>query len=243
MEFTDLQMTLIVVLLTAAMLVFFDYLRKQWQQHAPVARAYDPAYDKGVSQQAASLPDFTIDAALWEHLVANVPKQDLQMSGDTASNPELARETPAWPTGMIQQPAFQNLLESRQLFSGLVVSIGINDSDSSMWHSQGLMQSVGSYIAGLLPQKGFSCRTAYDEFIVLCDGEDGVESERRLNHISEQLRDYQPRGACSILFSWDGVHVQDQPLAEAVASAVDRMRQTKQAGSSAGCASAHRTAV
>ena len=114
----------------------------------------------------------------------------------------------AWqPSGMIQQPELEALLESREPFTGLVVSIGINDSDSSMWHSQGLMQSVGNYIAGLLRANDFSCRTAYDEFVMVCRGEQGAQSQRRLNHISERLWDYQLRGigACSILFSWGGV--------------------------------------
>ena len=51
---------------------------------------------------------------------------------------------------------------------------------------------------------------------MVCPGEQGAQSQRRLNHISERLWDYQLRGigACSILFSWGGVEVQDQPLAE-----------------------------
>ena len=57
---------------------------------------------------------------------------------------------------MIQQPALEELLESEEPFTGLVVSIGINDSDSSMWHSHGLMQSVGNYIAGLAAEKTIS---------------------------------------------------------------------------------------
>jgi hypothetical protein len=197
------------------------------------------------SPAAGSLPVVTIDAELWERLVASVAGE--------LSNPEPAREkpapaiavAPAWPTGMIEQPVFQNLLDGGELFSGLVVSIGINDSDSSMWHSRGLMQSVGSCIAELLREKDFSCRTAYDEFIVVCCVEPGAESQRRLNNISERLWNYQLRGlsACSILFSWGGVQVQDQPLAEAVASAVERMRQTKRTGSPSGSPMAHQAVV
>ena len=113
-----------------------------------------------------------------------------------------------------------------------MVSIGINEIDSSMWHSQGLMHSVGSHIAGLLRENDFSCRTAYDEFVMVCRGEQGAQSQRRLNHISECLWDYQLRGigACSILFSWGGVQVQDRPLAEAIDSATERMRETKRCG-------------
>ena len=81
---------------------------------------------------------------------------------------------------MIQQPVLEELLEREEPFTGLVVSIGINDSDSSMWHSQGLMQSVGNYIAGLLQENEFSCRTAYDEFVMVCRGEQGAQSQRRL---------------------------------------------------------------
>ncbi len=215
-----------------------------------------------------SLPAFTIDAALWERLVSSMPRTNLLTSGDEESTLKPARHQPVpidvapgavdasyqvmqsepqhpWPTGMLQQPAFQELLDGGEPFSGLVVSIGVNESDSSMWHRQGLMQSVATYIAGLLRDKEFSCRTGYDEFIMVCYGEQGPQSQRRLNHISERLWDYQLRGigTCSILFSWGGVEVQDQPLAEAVASAVDRMRQTKRAGSPSGLAGAHRKAV
>ena len=71
------------------------------------------------------------------------------------------------------------------------------------------------------------------------------QPQRIKNHISERLWDYQLRGigASSILFSWGGVQVKDQPLSEAVASAVDRMRQTKRVGSPSGLARLHRTAV
>ena len=329
MEFTDLQLTLTVVVLTAAaLIVLFDHRRKQRRQHQPqrvknrnaarpqrsvvpfepAALEYLPARKlaaerpleplvatltvatpptsqpveretvtvqmtgptEGLSLQrsSGSLPAFTIDAALWERLVASMPKHDLLTAGGE-SNLELeqakpsramdvapgaldvkyqvvASETPStWPTGMIQEPVLEKLLADGEPFSGLVVSIGVNDSDSSMWHNQGLMHSVGSYLTGLLHEQDFSCRTDYDEFILVCPGEHGPQSQRRLNHISERLWDYQLRGigASSILFSWGGVQVKDQPLSEAVASAVDRMRQTKRVGSPSGLTRLHRTAV
>ena len=70
--------------------------------------------------------------------------------------------------------------------------------------------------------------------MMVCPGEQGANSQRRLNHISERLWNYELRaiGACSILFSWGGVEVQDQPLAEAIASATERMRETKRIGNS-----------
>ncbi len=318
MEFTDLQLTITVVVLTAAaLIVLFDYRRKQRRQrqpqrikNRPSARqqrsvvAFEPAVleylparrlaaerpleplvatmtvamrptpqpaaretvtvqmtgpTDGVSPAQSSLPAFTIDAALWERLVASMPKHDLLTAGGQPSPPidvapgaldvtyqVVNSETHStWPTGMIQQPVLEKLLADGELFSGLVVSIGVNDSDSSMWHSQGLMHSVGNYLTGLLHEQDFSCRTDYDEFILVCRGEHGAQSQRRLNNISELLWDYQLRGigASSILFSWGGVQVKDQPLSEAVASAVDRMRQTKRVGSPSGLTRLHRTAV
>lgn len=217
------------------------------------------------SQSPGPLPAFTIDAALWERLVTGMPRNSLLTSGEEkpaqsiavapgalATTYQVIQSDPrssAWPTAMIQQPAFQELLDSGEPFSGLVVSIGVNESDSSMWHSLGLMQSVSGCVVGLLREKDFACRTDYDEFILACPGEHGAQSQRRLNHISERLWDYQLRGigTCSILFSWGGVEVHDQPLAEAVESAVDRMRQTKtphrRTGSPSGSGSAHRKAV
>lgn len=107
------------------------------------------------------------------------------------------------------------------------------------------MQSVGSHIASLLRENDFACRTAYDEFVLVCQGEQGAESQRWLNHISERLWDFQLRGlgAASILFSWGAVQAQDQPLAEAIASAAERMRETKRSGNAAQSALAQRQAV
>jgi hypothetical protein len=223
-----------------------------------------PPPDAAGATPAGSLPPFTIDAALWERMISNQPKRNMLSAGNdspapprphTALNssavepaPHMIRELPlpaaAQPGGMIQQSVLDKWIESEQRFTGLVVSIGINDADSSMWHSRGLMQSVANYIASLLKAKDYCCRTAYDEFLVVCPGEQGAQSQRRLNHISERLWDYQLRGmgACSILFSWGGVQVQDQPLAEAISSATQRMHETKRS-SAASSASVRSKAV
>jgi hypothetical protein len=226
---------------------------------SPAAPSRSTQIQTAITPLAFTLPAVTVDAILWERLLSSQPKQNLIPSAHGDLEP--IDKMPAPPTlgsangwhvpssnplgGMIQHPALEELLESQEPFTGLVVSIGINDSDSSMWHSQGLMQSVGNYISGLLRESDFSCRTAYDEFVIVCRGELGAQSQRRLNHISELLWDYQLRGigACSILFSWGGVQVQDQPLAEAIASATERMRETKRSGRFVNSALAHRQAV
>ena len=64
---------------------------------------------------------------------------------------------------------------------------------------------------------------------MICPGEKGADAQRRLSHIAERLWDFQLRGlgTFSILFSWGGYDVQGEPLSEAIASASDRMQQTK----------------
>lgn len=208
----------------------------------------------------SSLPAFTIDAALWERLISSQSGQSLLSRGNAGAlnsantleaSLDMIQHEPSNLTtagraaGLIPQSALEELLERAEPFTGLVVSIGINDSDSSMWHSKGLMQSVGNYLADLLHTDEFCCRTAYDEFVMVCPGEQGAHSQRRLNHLSERLWDYQLRGvgARSILFSWGGVQVQNQPLDETIAAATDRMRQTKRNGNASTPAVAHRQAV
>jgi hypothetical protein len=220
-------------------------------------------------RNAIALPPITIDAALWERLTSSQPKRNLLPAARPASRPLPQQRIPLafagtveaapkmiendapkpstvhQPGGMIQQPVLEKWIENEKRFTGLVVSIGINDADSSMWHTQGLMQSVGSYFASLLKPKDYCCRTAYDEFLIVCPGEQGAQSQRRLNHIAERLWDYQLRGmaACCILFSWGAVQAQDQPLADAVASATERMREVKRSSPVAQSAPAHRKAV
>jgi hypothetical protein len=311
MEFTDLQMTLtvVVILTAAAVAVFFDYRRKQRLQpqriyiqnteryqrstgvydfppldYAPakklalerpleplvgIATPSRPPVEPRMARETVTveiapptaaefqldevtLPAFTIDAALWESLIGSQPKQNLlspsnsiEATSRMIQNDMQEIRSPSQPVGMIQPPVLEEMLQSDAPFTGLVISIGINDADSSMWHSQGLMQSVANYISGLLREQDFACRTAYDEFVMVCRGEQGANSQRRLNYVSERLWDYQLRGigACSILFSWGGVQVQDQPLADAIASATERMRETKRSGNLAKSALALRQAV
>jgi hypothetical protein len=213
-------------------------------QMAPPSQTPSPAME--FQSPGGMLPPITIDAILWERLIASQPRHSLLSAPEdksVATNtlgaaPRMIQEKDAArpnPGGMIQQPALEEMLQCNEPFTGLVVSIGINDSDSSMWHRPGSVQSVGNYITSLLKEKDFACRTSYDEFVLVCWGEQGAQSQRRLNNISERLWDYQLRGMgpCSILFSWGGVQVQDRPLAEAIASATERMRETKRSGKSA----------
>jgi hypothetical protein len=196
-----------------------------------------------IARPPATLPPVTIDAPLWERLLASQSTSAGSANAVEAAwhmirEADLGLPQSAQPRGIIQEAAFQQLLESNQPFTGLVVAVGVNDGDAGMRHSQGLVESVGNYIATLLEEHDSVCRNGCDEFLILCPGERGAPSQRRLNHISERLWDYQLRGlgTRSILFTWGGVQVQNQSLAEAVASATDRMRETKRTGNSASAA-------
>jgi hypothetical protein len=187
-----------------------------------------------------TLPPVTIDAPLWERLLASHEASPssaniVEAACHMIREEDLAVHQHAHPRGIVQEHEFQQLLETNQPFTGLVVSVGVNESGASKGHTQDLVESVGSYIATLLEENDIVCRHGCDEFIIVCPGERGAPSQRRLNHISERLWDYQLRGlgACSILFTWGGVQVRNQSLADAVASATDRMRETKRTGNSA----------
>jgi hypothetical protein len=163
----------------------------------------------------APLPEVAIDAFLWTN-TAPVPAR------------------PGLPEGMIDEGTLQEAIQRSTSFTGTAVSIGINDADGSMWHSTGLVRSVANHIAGLLGEHEFACRTAYDEFLIVCPEGQGAGLPSRLQQISERLWDYQLNGsrARSILFNWGGVQIQNQPLADAITSATDRMRQTKRVSNS-----------
>jgi len=200
-----------------------------------------PSITRNFQFPAASLPAVTIDTTLLERLTSCQPKPAPSASNTLA----VAERRGAVPStvlrGMVQQPQLEELIGHHEPFTGLVISIGINDTDSAMWHGRGLMQSVARHISGLLKESDFASRTAYDEFVVVCRGEQGAQPQRRLNDISERLWDYQLRGigASSILFIWGAVQVQNQPLAEAIEAANERMRETKRIGRAAKSAVAH----
>lgn len=213
------------------------------------------------------LPPITIDAELWERLITSQPRQRL-LTNDSESQAMDKVLTPPMPSlhstvtpshrmiqddlieeaqpsnlgAMLQQEEMDELLERREPFTGLVVSVGIHDSDSSMWHNPQIVHDIAGYICSLLKEGEFATRTAFDEFVMVCPGEEGATAQRRLNHISERLWDYQLRGmgATAVMFSWDGLPVKDLTLADGITSATERMRETKRIGKSS---VAHREAV
>jgi GGDEF domain-containing protein len=108
-----------------------------------------------------------------------------------------------------------------------------------------LLNAIADYVSTLLRDRDFGCRIAEDEFVLVCPGELGADAQRRLSQISERLFDYQLRciGSFSILFSSGGVDVDQEPLADAVSGAVERMSQTRRSRKTVTLESSRRSAA
>jgi len=183
-----------------------------------------------------------IDAALWESLISGIPLAPAPVIAEIIATPtvhetqfELIQGAASVsnqlviPAGMHDQSFLARLLEIKKPFTGLAVSIGINENDGSAPRSEDLMRSTSLFISGLLQDTDFACQSGDDEFLMLCPGPQGAEGQRRLSQISERLWDFQLRGigTFSILFSWGGVEANNETLSDAIACAADRMYQTK----------------
>ena len=132
----------------------------------------------------------------------------------------------AFPAGFHDGFVLSRLVQSRQPVSGLVVSIGVNtprNLDGS------LPQSVRQLIQSLIGPGDFACQSNREEFLLIYPHERGASAQRRLSGIAQRLWDFQLRsmGTFSILFSWGGVEVRSESIDEAIASANERMQETR----------------
>jgi hypothetical protein len=133
------------------------------------------------------------------------------------------------PAGLHDHVVLERALSTGKPFTGLAISVGVNDVEGRTSRNGDVMQSVAFFIRGLLKETEYACRTDEDEFLILCPGLEGGAAQSRLNRVAEQLWDYQLRGVStwSILFSWGGADVHLTRLSEAIAMATEQMRQTR----------------
>ncbi len=124
-------------------------------------------------------------------------------------------------TGFHDGFVLNKLVQSHQPISGLVVSIGVNAS--------GKPEGVSKLIESLIGPNDFAAQSGEDEFLLIYPQEHGASAQRRLSQIAQQLWDFQLRslGSFQILFSWGGVEVRSESIEEAIASASERMQETK----------------
>ena len=135
---------------------------------------------------------------------------------------------PALPAGFQDGFVLTRLVESRQPVSGLVVSIGASEPHNQT-QNQSVLASTRGLIQSLLGPNDFGAQSGKEEFLLIYPGERGASAQRKLRQIAEQLWDFQLRsmGALSIQFSWGGVEVRSESIDEAIASATERMQQTR----------------
>jgi len=191
-------------------------------KETPIAPKPEPTQ---IIPSPTSQPAPAIDAFLWQHLGDGFLWNHL--TNDTPVAAPFALTSPApvsIPSGMCDQAALQPFLDTDFPFTGLVVLVGIaNSRTPSREHP------AQPFIEGILCPADFACRYGKDEFLIICPELRGAEAQRRLNEISERLWNFQLRGqgSFSVLFSWGGIGVENEPLSEAIASATERMQQTK----------------
>lgn len=149
-------------------------------------------------------------------------------------NNESVEPAPNFPAGLQTAAVLTNLLEANHSFTGVVVSIGINDFDAlkerfASQEGEAARESINRLIESMLRPVDFASPFQEDDFVLLCAGEVGSAAQRRLFQVSEKLWDYQLRslGHLTVMFSWGGVEVTNEPLSSAVAAARERMYQTR----------------
>lgn len=140
------------------------------------------------------------------------------------------------PAGMQQPAVLHQLMERKELFTGLVVSVGINDYlklEQTHGHAAAaeLLNSVDAVMSEIAGIDGFCCRRGDDEFVLLFPSLGGPKSQQQLNQISEHLWNYQLQtlGTFSVVFSLGAREARRQALAEAVQTASDNMLETREA--------------
>ena len=127
---------------------------------------------------------------------------------------------PILPKGLQDGHVLAQLVKSRQPVTGLVVSIGITGR---------VPENISGLIRSLLGPNDFAARSSSEEFLLIYPYDRGAAAQRRLSLVAEQLWDFQLRslGSLSVQFSWGGVEVLSESIEEAIASATERMQETR----------------
>ena len=130
------------------------------------------------------------------------------------------------PSGFQDGYVLSQLVLKKQPISGLVVSIGASSPSAS---DEAAQNSLRTLIQSLLGPNDFAAQSGPGEFLLICPGERGAAAQLRLNVIAERLWDFQlhSMGVFAIQFSWGGVEVRSESIEEAIASATERMEETR----------------
>ena len=130
------------------------------------------------------------------------------------------------PCGFHDSYVLGQLVQTRRPVSGLVVSIGVNSTRKADGTNY---NGVRKLIHSLIGPGDFACQSSEQEFLLIYPQDSGASAQRRLNEIAQELWNFQLGclGTRSIVFSWGGVEVRSEMLDEAIASATERMQETR----------------
>lgn len=138
------------------------------------------------------------------------------------------------PLGTHLPSTLNQLLSSPEPFTGLVLSLGINeymklDEIHGRPAAEQLLNTVDALMGQVAGESGFCSRCSDDEFVLLFPKLTGAAAQQRLSEISEKLSDYQLQSlkAFSEVFSSGACEVQRQPLAAALSLATEKMVETR----------------
>jgi hypothetical protein len=183
----------------------------------------------GEAETAQPAPGSSGRSRDWAQLLSvrrpALPRAKKRSNRASASSAEFAL-----PAGFQDGRVLSRLAESRQPVTGLVVSIGASFSQSdSQGRKPGTSANVHGMIQSLLGPHDFAAQSGHDEFLLIYPDGRGAEAQRKLSQIAEQLWEFQLRslGPRAIQFSWGGVEVRGESIDEAIASATDRMQETR----------------
>ena len=207
----------------------------------PMVEILQPASSAGVPAPSARTRDWSQLLSVRHSPVAAPVRKEARKAAEptglldavmaaTASNASAAAE-PSLPAGFQDGFVLTRLVESRQPVSGLVVSIGAAAQQNNALRNEdpAISANVRTLIRSLLGPGDFAAQSGSDEFLLIYPGERGAQAQRKLSQIAEQLWDFQLRsmGSLSIQFSWGGVEVRSESIDEAIASATERMQETR----------------
>jgi len=123
------------------------------------------------------------------------------------------------PCGYQGATVLKRLVEQCQPVTGLVVSVGT---------SVPAPRSLQLLIRTLIGPSDFAAQSGGDEFLLIYPHDQGTAAQRRLIQVVQQLWDFQLESlSMSILFSWGGIEVRNQPIGEAMVLAFEQMEETR----------------
>jgi hypothetical protein len=188
--------------------------------------AGNPASSAAPSQPAPSQPAPPAKTGVrtdWAALLARRPGAASKPAVPAPSAEEILS---ALPAGFHDGFVLTKLVESKQPVTGLVISIGVSSNSKT---AATIPAKVNGFVESLIGPQDFACSSGQDEFLLIYPRLNGAEAQRQLSHVAQQLWDFQLRslGTTSILFSWGGVEVASESLDQAMASATERMEETR----------------